>query len=453
MHEYLTERTIALSPQSDFRSFFTNLESNVCKRLAKDESAIRFAVTKSGAGQWHCDVGIHGGKVGVDSIFRFVGRAYEDFSSFNVVMLVPTGIGAEIGGHAGDAAPAATLLSSVSDCLITHPNVLNASDLIQIPENTLYVEGSVIASMMMGTSRLIPVRSNRVIVLIQNHEDGMFTDAAINAVNAARAYYGLSVSEIVTVDPGFRMVSEYSPSGVAAGRIDGLSHIWNALDRRLGEFDSVAISSVIDVPFEYHEDYYRRKGEMINPWGGVEALLTHAISSKYRLPAAHSPMFESRAISELDVGVVDSRMAAEVVSVTFLQSILRGLQRSPRIVSQNTEASHSLGAENISCLVIPDGCLGLPVLAALQQGIPVIAVRENANIMHNELAKLPWRRGQLIVVENYWEAVGALASLKLGMDPYSVRRPIGNVRVSNEAPGRKSNGMALLRSLGFNDAR
>ena len=45
-------------------------------------------------------------------------------------------------------------------------------------------------------------------------------------------------------------------------------------------------------------------------------------------------------------------------------------------------------------LVIPDGCVGLPRLAALEQGIPVIAVRENSNRMRNELGKLPFGPGK-----------------------------------------------------------
>ena len=53
-------------------------------------------------------------------------------------------------------------------------------------------------------------------------------------------------------------------------------------------------------------------------------MLTHSISLKYGVPAAHAPMFESREIAEMDVGVVDSRMAAEVISLTFFQSVLRG---------------------------------------------------------------------------------------------------------------------------------
>jgi hypothetical protein len=39
------------------------------------------------------------------------------------VMIVPTGVGASIGGFAGDALPVARALSTVVDCLITHPNV------------------------------------------------------------------------------------------------------------------------------------------------------------------------------------------------------------------------------------------------------------------------------------------------------------------------------------------
>ncbi|KAJ1425425.1 hypothetical protein SESBI_11139 [Sesbania bispinosa] len=42
---------------------------------------------------------------------------------YTSVMIVPTGIGAAIGGYAGDALPVARALSTVVDCLITHPNV------------------------------------------------------------------------------------------------------------------------------------------------------------------------------------------------------------------------------------------------------------------------------------------------------------------------------------------
>lgn len=442
MKHYLSNRTMEIPVQPDSSDLFSDLEGAVMEKFGSDEVPIRFAVTASQSDRWQCEVGVLDGAAATDRIFRFKERAYEDASDFNVVMLVPTGIGAEIGGHAGDAAPAATLISNVCDAMITHPNVLNASDLIQIPNNAFYVEGSIITKMLMGTDRLLPTRSNRILVLIQSHEDRLFTEATINAVNAARAYYGLNIAGVVLVDPSFRMISDFSPSGAATGEILGIEHIFSILDARIGEFDAVAISSVIEVPPALHEDYYSHQGAIINPWGGVEAMLTHAISVKYSLPAAHSPMFESREVADLDVGVVDPRMAAEIISLTFFQSVLRGLHDSPRIFPEDHHTDRGIGAENISCLVIPDQCLGLPVLAALQQGITVITVRENANLMRNDLSALPWRPGQLIEVQNYWEAAGVLASLKAGLDPYTMRRPIEKVNapfISN----MRSTGVAM----------
>ena len=92
-----------------------------------------------------------------------------------------------------------------------------------------------------------------------------------------------------------------------------------------------------------------------------------------------------------------------------------------------------LTAEDMHCLVIPDGYLGLPVIAALEQDITVIAVRENSNRMSNNLSVLPWRSGQFFRVENYWEAAGVIAALRAGITPDSVRRPLAVTRVVEPA--------------------
>ena len=55
--------------------------------------------------------------------------------------------------------PSAQLLASVCDTLITHPNVVNASDINEMPANSLYVEGGALCRMLMGTAGLQPVRS------------------------------------------------------------------------------------------------------------------------------------------------------------------------------------------------------------------------------------------------------------------------------------------------------
>jgi len=106
--------------------------------------------------------------------------------------------------------------------------------------------------------------------------------------------------------------------------------------------------------------------------------------------------------------------------------MLKGLHRSPRILTDSDVINDAglINAADISCLVIPDKCLGLPTLAALQQGIPVIAVRENSNLMNSELGDLPWAPGQFYKVDNYWEAAGIMSALKSGISPASMRRPL-----------------------------
>ena len=364
-------------------------------------------------------------------VFKFVRRRRESIEQFNAVLIVPTGIGAEIGGHAGDATPVARLLGAACDQLVTHPNVVNASDINEMTDNSIYVEGSVLTRLMMGTVGLQPVRANRLCVILDANENEVFTNAAINAVNAARATLGVQCSSITVLEPPLTMRSSYLDSGRASGEIFGFDRLSKVLDQAPRDYDAVAVSSIIQVPLNYHQDYFDCDGKMVNPWGGVEALLTHAVSSLYDVPSAHAPMFESEQIANMDPGIVEPRLAAEAVSLTFLQCVLKGLRTSPKIVTDPELMSSQdvLTAEDISCVVIPDGCLGLPTLAALEQGIPVISVRENSNLMQNDLTKLPWRPGQYHVAENYLEAVGIMTALRAGLSPTVVRRPLDVAKV------------------------
>jgi hypothetical protein len=408
-------------------------------RLEDGAVPVRFAITGMDETHYQCEFGTLSDvdtstAAGLESIFRFIPRKIERTDEFNAVFLVPTGIGSDIGGHAGDATPAARVLAEACDRLITHPNVVNASDLNEMPENALYVEGSTITRMMMGTAALQRVRSNRVLVIMDDHEITMFANDTLNAVSAARATYGLDCPKVVKLNPPLRMSAEFTKSGRAAGVVEGLDRIRVVLDENEGTFDAVAIASVIDCDDEYHEAYFHCDGEMINPWGGVEAMLTHTVSMLYEIPTAHSPMLESDKVANFDLGIVDPRLAAEAVSLTFVQCMLKGLQRSPRIVTDPDVMREAgmLTAADVSCLVIPDKCVGLPTLAALEQGISVVAVRENTNLMKNDLELLPWADGQLHIVENYWEAVGVMTALKAGIKPDSLRRPIGATRVEDK---------------------
>lgn len=432
----LYEKEISIPPIAGHKDLLSYLSKVVLEKISPNEIPVRFAVTQSNGRGYKCELGVlrdldSSLTMEKDAIFKFKKRQYESFDKFNAVLLVPTGIGAEIGGHSGDAGPIARLLACACDNLITHPNVVNASDINELPENGLYVEGSIITRLLMGNIGLQKVPSNRLMLIMDKHQDRFFHDAVVNSVSAARAAFGLECPKVVMVEDNVLMKALFSSSGRAVGIIERFEHLCEVLEEYKSDYDALALSTKISVPSNYHEDYFK-DDEMVNPWGGVEAMLTHTISSLFNIPSAHSPMMESRDILELDLGMVDPRKSAELVSVTYLHCILKGLHRSPRIITEQqllNQQEGALTASDISCLVIPCGCIGLPTLAALEQGIPVIAVKENKNQMKNNLEDLPFAPGKLLVVDNYLEAVGVMNALRAGVSLETVRRPIPQTKV------------------------
>ena len=204
---FVFEKEFSIPAAPGHKSLLSHLEHALEFRLSDHSIPLRFAITQSDQSHYQCEIGMLEGLSGPessvpDSIFRFVRRSIENTGNFNAALLVPTGIGAEIGGHAGDATPVARLLAEACDTLITHPNVVNASDVNEMPENALYVEGSVLSRLLMGTVGLQRVRANRVLVIIDAQADKIFVNSAVNAVSAARASYGFLCSRVVRVSRG-----------------------------------------------------------------------------------------------------------------------------------------------------------------------------------------------------------------------------------------------------------
>ncbi|CAJ6811804.1 Protein of uncharacterised function (DUF3326) [Burkholderia pseudomallei] len=324
------------------------------QQLGPDETPVRFVVTRSDEHGFDCEIGVLSDgempeSMRADGLFRCERRTRGGGGEFNAVLIVPTGVGAEIGGHDGDAGPVAMLLSSICDRLITHPNVVNAADINELPANGLYVEGSVICRLLLGQIGLQPVRANRVLAVVGSNECPTFVNAAINAVNAARAAYGLDCPRVLHLDPGIRLTSTYASSGRAAGTVENLDALVALLAEHRDTFDAVAIASHIHVPDACRTGYYAGTLGLVNPWGGVEAMLTHTISTLFSVPSAHSPMYEDPRFAVRDYGIVDPRIAPEVVSLTFLQCILKGLRRAPhrRAGARGQRRRHAVGVRRL----------------------------------------------------------------------------------------------------------
>jgi hypothetical protein len=428
-----------------------NLREAAELAFGSEATPLRVAVTgKSRSGQ-QCEIEaveprIYGSDDSAASVFDYRQRRLARTNAFNAVMLIPTGVDCAIGGHAGDATPAARLLASVCDSLVLHPNVVNASDVNEQSENCLYVEGSLICRLLMGTVGLRKVRQNRVLLVTEDRRDAPnVVDNTINCAEGARATLGMDIGEVVVLEQELFMQTGVSDSGRVTGRIERLSHLLELLREKRATYDAVALATRITPHIdtvELHRSYFGEGGP--NPWGGVEAILTHLVSTVLDVPSAHAPTMSSEALRTESWGVVEPRKAAEVISTTYLFCVLKGLNRAPQVLLNPSGVYDPsiLTAEDVSALVIPDGCVGLPTLAAVEQGIPVVAVRNNTNLMRNDLRALPFRPGQLRYAQNYYEAAGILAAMKAGVAAATIARPMQPLRVERVPAPAKANGHA-----------
>ena len=320
----------------------------------------------------------------------------------NVVFIVPTGIGAEIGGHAGDASPAANLIASVCDTLITHPNVYNASDINTMPDNCLYVEGSMLDQFLAGRIGLERVRSNRIAVAV----NGPAKADTINAVSAARATLGIDAF-IIELDTPLEMVAGFTDTGRALGEVRGVGALCEQVNKY--QFDALAVATPIEVSTEIALNYFHNGG--VNPWGGVEALASSQISSELKCPVAHAPV--DTGVFDTFKEVADPRLSAEMVSIAYLYCVLKGLHKAPVIGTEVTR-------KDVDCVIVPNGCYGPPHREALKHNISVIVVRENRTIYPDHMPE----KSEFIYVDSYLEAAGVVAAMRIGVSIGAVRRPL-----------------------------
>lgn len=349
------------------------------------------------------------------NVTEFRQRGSRRDREFVAVLCIPTGIGCEIGGHAGDAGAVARLIGEVVDTLVLHPNVVNGCDINEMPSNSLYVEGAALTRLMMGTLGLARRRKNKIGLYLEDHPDMEISDWTVNSVNAARRCYGADIA--VHAGPPIGMTSKIGPDGLPVITVDDISGpdcamtLWE-------DIDAWAIASRVDIDPDLVAAYFGGSVK-VNPWGLVEAALTHVLGNRHGKPVAHAPMVNNREELNHEVGVVDPRIAAEVVSTTYINCVLKGLMRAPAITPTRSFIAE-VEVEDIDALVIPCGVLGLSVWAAMQQGIAIIEVIENQNLMHNSIARLDYDKHYK--VSNYLEAAGMLASMRAGIDPNQTRR-------------------------------
>ena len=108
--------------------------------------------------------------------------------------IVPTGIGASIGGFAGDASYWARKFASLPDTkLIVNPNVVNAGCFSGITPNMFYVEGYSLDEFFKGNLYLNESNNNKIGVIFDKGISKGIIDVHINTINAVKTIYGVDV--------------------------------------------------------------------------------------------------------------------------------------------------------------------------------------------------------------------------------------------------------------------
>jgi len=335
----------------------------------------------------------------------------------NTVLIIPTGLGAKIGGGCGDANPVAKLIASVSDKLITHPNVVNGADVNEMPNNTLYVEGSQLDDFLEGEIYLKKVKSNRILVAVNSP----VRPETINAVSSARATLGADIKMVVLNTPLKMKATFEEKTGRATGEVSGHDELINQV-LKIDGWDALAVATPIDIDKEVALNYVNNGG--VNPWGGVEAIASKLIAEGIDKPVAHSPLETSehdQYLWSLKV-IVEPKIAPEMISVCFLHCILKGLHKAPRIDSHRGEISNA----DVDVMITPIGCWGRPHKTCEKYGIPIIVVKENTTVLNEKMGD------SCIYVNTYLEAVGVIQAMKIGVTIESLRNQLGATEIIKE---------------------
>jgi Protein of unknown function (DUF3326) len=330
---------------------------------------------------------------------------------YTVVLIVPTGIGATMGGYAGDALPIARALAASCDRLITHPNVMNGAQMYWPLPNALYVEGYALDRFAAGEWGLNPVIKNRVGLVFDRAIEPELLQRQRQAADAARATLGLSLTDYILTDEPLGVELQIADSGASWGTIARPDSLLRATEKLIKQQGAEAIAVVArfpdDVGATVLQEY--RQGIGVDPLAGAEAVISHLIVRQFHIPCAHAP-----ALAPLPLDpAISPRSAAEELGYTFLPCVLVGLSKAPQFTKNHKDRSDNIWASSVDAVIVPaSACGGSGLLSWAAGPAKIITVAEN----HTRMAVYPEDLGITVIpVRSYLEAIGVVTVDRAGM--------------------------------------
>lgn len=311
--------------------------------------------------------------------------------------IVPTGIGASIGGYAGDAGRYAREFAKYTD-IIVNPNVVNAGGFSAITDSMLYTEGYTLDLFFKGEINLLPARNNKIGIIYDKSIPQEVLNIHINTQNAVKTVYGTDIhSYEITSEPvgvEFYMTNE----GISVGKVNNIETLSKSCQKLINKgCDAIATVCYFEDSTPDNPNYVNGVGA--DPVGGVEAIISHYISKHFKIPCAHSPAFEDYSIC---TDIVNEKSAAEYITPTFLPCILLGLSQAPKI---STDLTKGINIEDLDFVVMPHNCLGsTPIFESLKHNISIYAIKENKTVLDITKDKL-FKNSDIIEVPTYQNAL------------------------------------------------
>ena len=286
-----------------------------------------------------------------------------------IAISIPTGVGAQIGGFAGDAGKIAKMFSRYFNVLC-HPNVVNGGILTGMNPNILYAEGFIFDEFFKGNLSLVPLdefEENKIGVIFDKSIPNNILNVHINTISAAKEVMGLCIPYYEITDEAVG-VEFFIKNGISTGILNNEKTLLRAA-KKLIDKGCEALAVVCYFGDDADDEAYEN-GVGVDPIGGIEAVISHYLSKELMIPTAHAPAFSEIEISEK---ISNPKVASENISSTYLPCILTGLSKAPKI---DKTCKTGIKNKDIEALIVPyKGFGGIAPLAAIENNIKVVSVK------------------------------------------------------------------------------
>ena len=300
-----------------------------------------------------------------------------------IAISIPTGIGADIGGYAGDFGHVAREFSKYFHVVI-NPNAVNGGILSAVNYDMSYLEGYLFDEFFKGSIDITPKKpyeTNKIGVIFDCAIPKNILNVHLNTISALKMVQGIETIAIEYTEKPVGVELEVQ-NGISTGKLKNPNTLLKSAEKLIQKgAQAIAVICFFD---EDSEDENYACGNGVDPIGGIEAVISHLIAKEFNIPTAHAPAFNNIDISQK---IENPKVSSELISSTYLPCIMQGLSIAPAI-SKKGEITN----KDIKYLIVPDDSLGSSaVLSSIKNKIKIITIRNKTilNINNNKLNFTP----------------------------------------------------------------